>query len=542
MKKLILTSTLVILFSIQAFNQNATIQFLDINNVKAGILTHGDMFWNIDSQKASYEFPKGSGKQCGFASSLWIAGYDQSTTTLKVAAQTYRQTGNDYWPGPIDATNPIDSITSSKWDKIWKINQSDISTFLATSPHTVANTPSSILDWPAKGNIYAKDKNGQPLPINKKMAPFFDSNNDSIYNPLDGDYPLIKGQQALWWVFNDQRPHDETGSSALNLEIKAMAYACNSTSTLNNTTFYSFDITNYNSSAFSQTRMGIWDDMDLGYAFDDYIGVDTTRRLGYAYNGDHLDEGPNNYGSNLTISGLLLLHTPQDSLSYKAPLGAFTFYNNSLGPTGNPSLAAHYHELLNGHWKDGVPYRTSCNARDTNGAITNFVFTGNPASTATWTERNCNNLPDDRRFIISTSDFTFYPGEEKNFTFAVINTPLDTNHCCITTLQAMADTIVNYPLACINVSPTSVEKTILSKSLKLFPNPAKDEITLTWSEDYEGGSLSFDIVNSLGEKLILPCDKSNFRIRFDISSITTGIYFIKIKTDRESNTIRFLKQ
>ncbi len=65
MKKIIITLMLLFVFFIQAFSQNATIQYLDINNVKAGILTHGDMFWNIDSQKASYEFPKGSGKNCG---------------------------------------------------------------------------------------------------------------------------------------------------------------------------------------------------------------------------------------------------------------------------------------------------------------------------------------------------------------------------------------------------------------------------------------------------------------------------------------------
>ncbi len=543
MKKIIITFTLVIVLSIQAFNQNATIQYLDINNVKAGILTHGDMFWNIDSQKASYEFPKGSGKNCGFATSLWIAGYDQSSNVLKVAAQTYRQNGNDYWPGPIDPILPIDSITSSKWDKIWKVNQADITTFLATNPHTVINTPTSILDWPAKGNAYATGKNGVPLTITKKMAPFVDINNDGIYNIMDGDYPLIKGEQALWWIFNDQRPHTETGSTPLNIEIKAMAYACNSTLTLQNTTFYSFDVTNYNTSNYIQTRLGIWDDMDLGYGFDDYIGVDTNRRLGYAYNADVYDDGPLGYGANLTKSGLLFIHSPQDSNGYKAPLGAFTFYNNNMGPTGNPSVGSDYYHLLNGEWKDGQPFMTSCNARDTTGATyTKYVYPGDPCINNLWSEKQCTNQTGDRRFIMTSSDFIFNVGEEKNITFAIINTPLAPDTCSISLLQSMADTIMNYPLSCNTVSPSSITNNNFQKSLSLYPNPANTEIILSWSDAFNNHIKSFQLLNAIGEKINIPFVKSNSKLNLNIASIANGIYFINLQTDQESSTLRFLKK
>ena len=48
-----------------------------------------------------YEIPKGSGKHSMFAGALWIGGYDDNGQ-LKVAGQTYRQSGTDYWPGPLD--------------------------------------------------------------------------------------------------------------------------------------------------------------------------------------------------------------------------------------------------------------------------------------------------------------------------------------------------------------------------------------------------------------------------------------------------------
>ncbi|MBK7691106.1 MAG: hypothetical protein IPJ31_08310 [Bacteroidetes bacterium] len=58
------------------------------------------------------------------------------------------------------------------------------------------------------------------------MAPFVDVNNDNIYNALDGDYPDIEGEQALWWVFNDNgKTHNETNGLPLKIEVKALAYA-----------------------------------------------------------------------------------------------------------------------------------------------------------------------------------------------------------------------------------------------------------------------------------------------------------------------------
>ena len=56
------------------------------------------MWWNLSDGK--YEIPKNSGKHSMFAGSLWIGGLDDDDQ-LKVAAQTYRQSGNDFWPGPI---------------------------------------------------------------------------------------------------------------------------------------------------------------------------------------------------------------------------------------------------------------------------------------------------------------------------------------------------------------------------------------------------------------------------------------------------------
>ncbi|HPI53194.1 MAG TPA: hypothetical protein PLU10_00810, partial [Chitinophagaceae bacterium] len=160
MKKIILNLVVFCFLQEYGFSQFTGKATLDINQVKATLLTCGDMFWNPDSLTAGYEFPKGSGIHSNFASAIWVSGYEASNGMLHVAAQTYRQTGNDYWPGPLDSSGNSVLQTATDWDKIWKVNRSTIDSFLTLTSHTLLNTPAVILEWPAKGNMYAAGKNG----------------------------------------------------------------------------------------------------------------------------------------------------------------------------------------------------------------------------------------------------------------------------------------------------------------------------------------------------------------------------------------------
>ena len=74
---------------------------LDINNVNTSV-GPGSMFWDLND--ARFEVPKGSNKHSIFAHDLWIGGVDDGGV-LRLAAQTYRQNGNDYWPGPVSDSN-----------------------------------------------------------------------------------------------------------------------------------------------------------------------------------------------------------------------------------------------------------------------------------------------------------------------------------------------------------------------------------------------------------------------------------------------------
>jgi hypothetical protein len=110
-------------------DQTTAVIDLDVNNVRARLMTGGDMWWDRPNSTAAYEVPKNSNKNALFAGSLWIGGVDKASGKIKVAAQTYRQTGNDYWSGPLDDNGSIDYNTCAEWDRFWKINTSDINKF-----------------------------------------------------------------------------------------------------------------------------------------------------------------------------------------------------------------------------------------------------------------------------------------------------------------------------------------------------------------------------------------------------------------------------
>src|SRR5262249_33923030 len=159
--------------------------------------------------------PKGSGKHALFAGAMWIGGRDQSNN-LHVAAQTYRQSGSDFWPGPLDTTNATTNASVClQYDKHWRVTRQEVSDFISSGTLTP-----DIQSWPGNGNT--------ALGQQHYLAPFVDVNGDGVYNTSDGDYPSydfsgsanccdnLHGDQSIWWVFNDMgNVHAETNGAAL---------------------------------------------------------------------------------------------------------------------------------------------------------------------------------------------------------------------------------------------------------------------------------------------------------------------------------------
>ncbi len=429
---------------------------LDINNVRARLMTGGDMWWNIGSQVAAYEVPKNSGKSSQFAASCWIGGYDQQGQ-LKVAAQTYRQDGNDYWPGALNDFGKISKDTCDLWDRFWKVDRSTINQFIQlhkTNSQSQAQGKeyASINEWPASGNdkVIGRDKSvfgtkgrdGESiLSMNPShtYAPFKDLNTDGLYQPEDGEYPLITGDQYIWWVFNDAgNTKQQSITAAMGIEVQTSAFAYATQDFLNDATFCQYRVINRGALTIDSTYIAVWDDLDLGYYKDDYIGCDTTRGLGISYNGTNDDGGGaghpvNSYGVNPPQVGLDFFQGPlrpvkigtKDTVE-RLGMTNFTYYNNDNSIIGNPSNGIQIYFYMTGSIRTGQRFSYDFVAPGTPsrgygaGPVSNFVFWGDPGDNSQWSECACNNLPDDRRFIFSSGPFQLLPGAMNDIVFGCV--------------------------------------------------------------------------------------------------------------------------
>ncbi len=414
---------------------------LDINNVRARLMTGGDMWWDIGAASARYEIPKGSNKNSLFAGSVWIGGFDDEGQ-LKVAAQTYRQDGNDYWPGPLDPqTADITAANCSEWDRFWKVNREDINSFRELQDKSSAINDAqyeAIIQWPAKGNKNAVGRNQTPLNISTQYdyAPFVDVDNSGDYDPEQGDYPDIFGDQYIWWVFNDKgNVKQQSNTEGIGIEVQASAFAYSTKDYLNDATFYNYRLINRGGLSLDSTYIATWTDADLGYYRDDYIGCDTNRGLGILYNGTSEDgQGQvNSYGTDIPMVGIDFFQGPiktYDSagltVSKRLSMEAFTYYNNDFTVIGNPQTGTHIYNYMTGSIRNGQRFSNDFKGPNTqsrgygDGPISRYVFFGDPGKKDEWSECTCNNPAGDRRFVHSAGPFKLEPGVVNDITIGAV--------------------------------------------------------------------------------------------------------------------------
>ena len=310
---------------------------LNINNVRAQINGYGNMWY--DGSITKYYVPKSGNASPLYCAALWIGGTDVNDQ-LRLAALRFGSEGDDYWPGPIkvNGTASTDLPVCNAYDKHWIITKAEVLALkshfsydtgnrvtLTNPEHLQEDITDVIANWPAKGD-------GDDL--TDFLAPFYDADGDLEYNPASGDYPyydfdnrlcprtlkaewgdaykdhvtptmeddagivnggllsdqVLKGDQTIWWVFNDMgNTHTESGGLPIGLEIRAQAFAFATNDEINNMTFYSYEIINRSTYELKDTYFSQWVDPDLGNARDDYVGCDVRRGLGYCYNGTKTD-------------------------------------------------------------------------------------------------------------------------------------------------------------------------------------------------------------------------------------------------------------
>jgi hypothetical protein len=413
---------------------------LSINNVRARINTGGNMWY--DGNTARYYVPKDGSSTAMFCAALWIGGQDENKQ-LRVAALRFGQDGDDFWPGPltVDKNAAVNKSVCEKWDRHFRITKAEVEAFVASCPKNAQGQiiggptdPSLITEaiktWPAHPENYAD------LKQSKYLAPFKDVDGDGEYNYSKGDYPyydfngdlcpvvakqsgqrynpirtmedsigtggepvhggilvdqVLKGDETLWWVFNDKgNAHTESKSqNPIGLEIRAQAFAFSMNDEINNMTFYSYEIINRSTFTLQNTYFSQWVDPDLGYSHDDFVGCDVKRGLGYCYNGKATDgPGTGAYSGNPPAIGIDFFQGPyldQDGLDNPKVYIDLVLGRESekldkylkKDANGQPIPGNYDTLLISANADEFIDYWYNVNDKITNGANINGVNFGN---------------------------------------------------------------------------------------------------------------------------------------------------------------------
>ena len=368
------------------------------------------------SQTYFMQMPKSQSTSTIYLIAPWLAG-TAPDGGAHVRAINYEGPSNALFQPGYYGAYPSD------FRRVWLVRQDEIDQLrrdFALDGQVNGPVPQDILTWPARNNTLYRENLALDVvrtPAERFSAPFTDVNADGRYNPYDGDFPTIKGDQMAWWIMSDSLFLDNPDWKPLGVEIAFSLYTlhCAGSELGNQTFFLDYLIRHIGQIPYTDAYIGQWTDFDIGCPSDDYAGSLPGVHGFYTYNTDPIDGNPNsgcapanNFPSDsIPLQAGVWLNTSADRVS--------VFNNNSTGvpppATTDPSLPSEFYGALRGFWKDGKPFVAGGNGYEGTFPSTTHLFPGNPANAGEWSMCSAGLPIGDRRILASHGPFDFRPGD-----------------------------------------------------------------------------------------------------------------------------------
>lgn len=552
------------------------------NDIKARIFPQNIQFWNayarVYDDSHGFMYPADEKTSTIFSYGLWVGGLDENDQ-LHLAAETFRQRGVDFWSGPLsdDGLATTDTANCGNWFRTWKVDRSEIYAHIANFQDASYEMPEAIASWPAHGD--------PALNQAEMIAPFVDVDGDLEYHPELGDYPFIKGDQSIFFVYNDQLEHTESEGAPLGVEIHCMAWAIDevkSSQAYGSTIFMSYKIFNKSDQTYHDTYIGTFADFDIGNSANDLVGCHVENGNYFGYNGTETDpDMPNGvdttfgYGSNIPTQSICILGGPfLDADGIDNPSGSCNesingagfgdgiidnemhgmshfiyFYNADNQYSPDPQYAAEYYNYMKGIWQDGSAMVYGGNGHVSNGGNADyparFMYPGDSDvchwgtngldhGMGEWTEITAGNNPTDTRGTSSIGPFTFEPGSVHYLDIALVTAPGDAGKSSKDLVQdyiaqIKQDYLVN-PSKFGNQYVGIEETDAIKEEIKVYPNPVDGDIInfeLTCTQNTE-----YKIYNTAGQVIISGnLEQSIKNHQINIGELQSGWYILEINNN-----------
>lgn len=409
-----------------------------------------------------------------YTADFWLSGkVDTSFFNGAVLFENPLTSSSMQW-GPVMTDTLLYQTTTTQFNRQWKVTRDEIYWHQTNFTQSGYVVPQPIAEWPGNAPAGASDGN--------VLAPYYDYNGDNFYNPADGDFPLIKGDEAIFLVRNFDKYYSPN-EARMKVEEQLLLYIfnCSPDSALQRTLFLDVKMINHDTTDIMEMYAGVWTDFDIGFSADDFIGTDVKHGLVCGFNGDNIDEpgnGQAGYGIHIPACGTMILSGANadydgidnpltasisdcidssgipyaslgrgygDGIIDNEKLGmtnSLYFYRNDQTPgpaQSEPADAISFYRYLSSTWLDGTPvyyggtgHQSSAGAQLNGLTPAKYMYPGNTdpllfgtagipvGNPSTWTEADEGNTPADRRMICSSGPFTLSAGETDYFSAAFV--------------------------------------------------------------------------------------------------------------------------
>jgi len=541
------------------FGGNGTILRYEIDSLKwerkidgNNLSTYQSFRGIFDQSKLQYydsgfEWPIGSNKFM-----VYTTGLTSSCMINGQLAQTSCSYWGEYLPGAIQ--NGQYYFDSSKF-RLYKI---------------VRSGGTSQRDWQEWGYM---------VPYG---APYVDVNNNGIYEP-NTDTPGVKNaSQTLFACLTDINPNSHSAGEGygggitnpimgIELHLTKWVYALPS---YNDVVFTKFEVVNKGNNTWNRTHFAIISDPDVGDANDDWVGCDTVRNMGYAYNGDNNDGV---YGASPPAVGYDILRGPVNkrvSPNVTYNMTSFTRYlncnadpPNECEPNGMPHEA---YILMQGFKLDSAAWLDRTQPTPWGSyKKTKKIFYGDPETNDGWTAAKGYienylrdsvgylrpQIPDDLRFTLGmgADNYNMLSGDTAVIWLAQFAARGASNLNSVTILKQLSDVVQAYFESNFTIGVKQVSSEVpASYSLgQNYPNPFNPVTKIRFDvpnssppTPLQRGTTTLKVFDAAGREVQTLVNEKlqpgRYEVTFDGSGFASGVYFYQIVAGSFKETRRMV--
>lgn len=436
-------------------------------------------------------------------SSLWLNATINGDTAMAFRTLNNTQQMDSWFFGPVGQV--LDDAYMNKYARAWRISADEIQTHQTHFSDENYRMPEAIANWPAHGNF----QNGEAF----HLAPFFDVNENSLYEPHQGDYPIIPGDHAIFMMMNDALDvADVPGTVPFNAEVQLFFY------TRNNDPQPALHIhgtlINRSENTWNNTLLGVYNEWSIGYDFNDYQGVDSLLNYVYAY--DYTTNNDDEFNHRAPAAACAVL---SDNIRHNVFFG----YNNNVEysiPTTTAQRVNYMHGLT----------RTGNAFEGTDVVDPAWQYSGDACVGETDSEW-INGTPDGRSFSLSTIEQgDMPPGSFQCFDLALF-AAFDSSLVDLGNLCTLDEAVVSMQQTYSSTAPMCGISTHIddikqqpAHSLQVWPNPACDQLHLQLDARTAAGTVAvFDLLG----KEVLTTQVNAHIINLDIGGFNDGFYMVR---------------